>query len=102
MVAVTVTVAMRMAVAMSGGWRYVRDGSRRAIVRVVAVIVIVVVRVRMHSRYSPFYARWALRRSAAAYLVDILTRRGRDSVDGVWGDCQHRIRPNKVPQSFYG
>jgi hypothetical protein len=100
MVAVTVAMTMRMAVALSGGRRYVRDGSRWAIVRVVAVIM--VVRVRMHSRYNPFYARWALRRSAAAYLVDILTRRGRDSVDGVWGGCQHRMRPNKVPQYLYG
>jgi hypothetical protein len=80
-VAVTVPVAMRMAVAMSSGWRCIGDGSRRAIVRVVAVIV--VVRVRMHGRYDLFYARWRPRRSAATYLVDILTRRRRDSVDGV-------------------
>lgn len=56
---VGVTVAMRMAVAMSGGWRCIRlsgrDGARLAIVCVVAVTV--VVRVGVHSRYNSFYAR---------------------------------------------
>ena len=82
--AVTMTMAkMRMAVAMNmvGGLRCARDGSRRAIVRVIPVIM--VMRVRMHSRCTLFYARSASRRSAAAYLVDILTRRGCDFVDGV-------------------
>ena len=53
--AVTVTVGMAVSVDMTAGFCRTRSRAWRAVVAVVAVRV--VMRVGVHSRYRPFYAR---------------------------------------------
>src|ERR1700742_992839 len=84
-VAVTMTVGVTVTMNPRGG---AGGCSGWAIVRVIPVRVIV--GMRMHSRYGPFYARCARMAKRVAYLVDILTLRSSDSVDGGLGGCQHR------------
>ena len=75
---VAVTVAMRM---RNGEWGFERPNgaafgtcSRRAIVRVIPVIMFV--RMRVHGRYSLFYARWAGSTKRGCLLSGYLDTRG--------------------------